>query len=247
MPLEPSSPFQTPAFNEAGQDMLYWTLDWQRRRKLAALGAAQKDADAGDSGDETISGSGTDDAVDSSGADSLDDGEIVVLPDGSKIADSASPTGYLMSPIANHLGRVVTAARLAGFFRGLSGTPLPPVTAAPAYYMSLGINLGHGGTFDYQRQGNSITGYTQYPQFRNVSNFNVGLFGQQAGLSLDETLRIAGAYAGFFSNNANPNRPHDLDEKTEEFIARGYEDITSGIVESSAARRHRSGFFPCDG
>ena len=236
MPPGPSSPFRTPAFNEAGQDMLNWTQDWQRRRRLAALAADQSDADAEDSGDDTIADGGGDNSTDSTCADSLDDGEVVVLPDGSKIADSSSPTGCLMSPIANHLGRVVAAGRLAGFFRGLSDLPLPPVAAAPAYYMSLGRNLGHGGTFDYQRQGNSVTGFTQYPQFRNVSNFNVGLFGQQAGLSLAETKLIAGAYARLFSSNANPKNPYGLDTDAADFIEHGYDAGRSGVFDRPPVR-----------
>ena len=50
--------------------------------------------------------------------------------------------------------------------------------------------LAQWGNFDYQRQGNAITGGTHLPQFVHVSNFNVGLFCQQAGLSLDDTLQL---------------------------------------------------------
>jgi len=38
-------------------------------------------------------------------------------------------------------------------------------------------------------------GFTQLRQFRDVSNFNVGLYMQQAGFTLDETLSIAGGFA----------------------------------------------------
>lgn len=51
-----------------------------------------------------------------------------------------------------------------------------------------GFAIGHGGEFDYQRgPGNSITGFEQRRQFRNVSNVNVGLFGQQAGWARSST------------------------------------------------------------
>jgi hypothetical protein len=71
---------------------------------------------------------------------------------------------------------------------------------------TLWLNLGHGGTFDYQRSGSLVTGFTQLRQFRDVSNVNVGLFCEQAGLTLDETLSFAGFYARNFSSNAMPDQ-----------------------------------------
>lgn len=62
-----------------------------------------------------------------------------------------------------------------------------PVTSESALFYLGGALLGavgQGGIYDYQRQGNRITGYTQRPQFRDVSNFNVGLVTQAAGLTL---------------------------------------------------------------
>jgi hypothetical protein len=53
---------------------------------------------------------------------------------------------------------------------------------------SLGIYVGHAA-FDYQRCGNYITGFVQLRPYKDVSNFDAGLFCQQAGLSLNETLR----------------------------------------------------------
>ncbi len=106
-----------------------------------------------------------------------------------------------------------------------------PDSAASAQiylYGSLAAYLGHGGIFDYQREGNSITGYTHFPQFRNVSNFKVGLFCQRAGLSLDETLRISGVFAGIFSSNAKPDQPYGLDTQTAQYIRIGYEAGASG-------------------
>jgi hypothetical protein len=66
-------------------------------------------------------------------------------------------------------------------------------------------------------------GFQQLPQFRDVSNFNVGLFAQQAGMSLDSTLQTAGEFAQHFSSNASPNSPYGLDSRTAEFIRVGYQ------------------------
>lgn len=237
MPPEPSSPFQTPAFNEAGEDMLNWTQDWQRRRRLAALATDQSDADAGHSGADTFSGGSSENVVaDTTGADDLTS-QIVVLPDGSKVPDSSSWAGYMMSPVAD-LSDVAAAGRRTGnLFKTLSQigaqsrNPMVRSAAAAYLYGSLGFHFGYGGIFDYQRQGNSITGFTQLPQFRNVSNFNVGLFGHQAGLSLDDTKLISGAYARAFAKNAIPANPYGLDPHTANFIERGYEAGQSGIFD----------------
>ena len=107
-----------------------------------------------------------------------------------------------------------------------------PETAAAAFpYLAtmLGVNLGHAGTFDYQRRGNMITGYTHLPQFAHVSNFNVGLFAQQAGLPLEQILWIAGKFACNRSNNAKEKEPYCLDpEHQRRYIEAGYQSGESG-------------------
>ena len=90
--------------------------------------------------------------------------------------------------------------------------------------MSLYGYLHQGGVFDYQREDGVYVA-----DYRNVSNFNVGLLCQQSGLSLDETLRIAGGYASAFSNNAKPGMPYSLDPKTAEYTRIGYEVGASGV------------------
>ena len=86
-----------------------------------------------------------------------------------------------------------------------------------------------GGRFDYQREGNSLTGFVQRPHFAHVSNFNVGLFAQQAGLTLDEAHRFAGGYASLFSRNADPSKPYGLNEDQYKFIEAGYKAGASGL------------------
>jgi hypothetical protein len=106
------------------------------------------------------------------------------------------------------------------------GSPLNPV-ANLAFDVTLGKAVGTGGQFDEQRMGpqsDVLTGgFQQLPQFRDASNFNVGLFSQQAGLTLDQTLQTAGDFAKHFSSNASPNSPYGLDSRTAEFIRVGYQ------------------------
>jgi hypothetical protein len=114
----------------------------------------------------------------------------VTLPDGETIPDPNSPTGKLMSPVAD-LSPVAAAGRETGaIFRSMLNNPESAAGAALYLGASPGLAVGQGGTFDYQREGNRVTGLTQRPQFRDVSNVNVGLFAQQPGLTLDETLKI---------------------------------------------------------
>ena len=98
----------------------------------------------------------------------------------------------------------------------------------------LGLNLGHGGIHDHQRRGNRITGYTHLQQFRPIANINVGLFGQQARLSLEDTLEIAGTYAKLRSNNANASKPYGLDDVTRHYIEVGYDVGQSGVFNPPA-------------
>jgi RHS repeat-associated protein len=147
-------------------------------------------------------------------------GVPVVLPNGSNVPDSHSPTGKLMSPVANLSPVAAAGSKTLDHYLALLAVDR---TVAEAYLMaSLGKNVGTGGTFDYQRSGNVITGFKQLPQFRDVSNFNVGLFAQKAGLSLGRTLTIAGRCANLFSSNANSKQPYGLAPRTAEFIRRGY-------------------------
>ena len=104
--------------------------------------------------------------------------------------------------------------------------------------IQLALDLGHGGRFDYQRQGiptlGDWTGWEQSPQFRDVANFNVGLYMQQAGFTLDETLSIAGRFASIRSINRRPELPHRLDPQTAEFIKVGYNAGMKGMFGPAA-------------
>ena len=93
---------------------------------------------------------------------------------------------------------------------------------------SLSANVAHGGTFDYQRNGKQFV-----PEFIGVSNFNVGLFCQQAGLSLDETLWIAGQYARLMSRNYTPGVRYGLSPKTRPFIEAGFRAGQSGMFSQA--------------
>ena len=157
-------------------------------------------------------------------------GVEVVLPNGSKVPDEKSPTGWLMAPTAD-LRSVALAGRNAGIlFKEIENDP-DIEGASWTFIGRLGVDLGHGGKFDYQRQGNFFTGYSHFRQFADVSNFNVVLYCQQAGLSFDETLGIAGEFAKEFSSNAKFDEPYGLDSQVSKFITRGYEAGTSGAFD----------------
>jgi hypothetical protein len=146
----------------------------------------------------------------------------VRLPDGSRVADRYSSTGYLLSPTSD-LSRVAEAGRRTGaIYRSLLDNPNSSAGAIVFLGAALYRDLSFGGTFDYQRERNETDGYTFLPQYRNVSNFNVGLYCQQAGLSLDETLTTAGIFARLFSSNADPAAPYGLDRRNREFMELGF-------------------------
>lgn len=156
-------------------------------------------------------------------------GVAVVLPDKSTIPDPQSPTGQLMAPTAD-LSEVAAAGRQAK-------ETLDKLSVFPPAYLAylagtLGSNVGQAGRFDYQRQGNIVTGYTHLQQFVKVSNLNVGLFAQQAGLTLDQTLIIAGEFARLRSSNGEDG----LNRTQREFITLGYKIGASGMFDRPPAR-----------
>jgi hypothetical protein len=163
----------------------------------------------------------------------VDRGKVVRAPNGRTFPDPNSPTGLLMSPVAD-LTPVAEAGRKIG--RTYSLMPTDP--GAEAYlYTTLNRHIGQGGIFDYQRTGNFITGFTQRRQFRDVSNFNVGLLMQQTGLySLDNTLGLAGFFASVRSSNYRPEKPHGLDSRTAAWIKAGYEAGASGIFGQASQK-----------
>jgi hypothetical protein len=136
-----------------------------------------------------------------------------------------------MSPVAD-LQTVAAKGREAGAtFREMRKNPMTRAGASAYMLATLGLNVGQGGTFDHQRSGNMLTGYTQFPHFRPIANVNVGVFAQQAGLTLEETLDIAGLYARNFSSNADPSKPYGLDPITLHYITVGYKIGQSGVFD----------------
>jgi hypothetical protein len=172
------------------------------------------------------------------GGSSLVNGVPVQLPNDETIPDPKSPTGKLMAPMSD-LSHVAAAGRETGtLFRQMLSDPN---SAEHAYAYLIGAlydHLGHGGKFDYQRKGPQLLGelfpslFTQLRQFRNVSNFNVGLFCQQAGLSLEETLELAEGYASARSGNFDPTQPHGLVARNRHFIEEGFRAGQSGVFDS---------------
>jgi hypothetical protein len=160
-----------------------------------------------------------------------DQGVAVILPDGSTLPDAHSPTSHLMSPVAD-LAPVAAAGRRARrTYQAMLHDPKTMAGALPLFAIDTLIHLGQGGLLDYQRRGNHLTGFEHFRQYQDVSNFNVGLFCQQAGLSLENTLIAAGSYARVFSGKAKPDQPYGLDPQTYEFIKAGYQAGQSGAFD----------------
>ena len=101
--------------------------------------------------------------------------------------------------------------------------------------ISLGTLVGHAGAYDYQRKGSIFTGYTQLRHFRNISNINVGLIGQQAGLTLHELLTISGDFAKARSSNSDPADEYGLSAQTRHYIEEGYKIGSSGVYGPAAS------------
>jgi hypothetical protein len=155
-------------------------------------------------------------------------GKELLLSNGKWVADPNSPTGYVMTPF-NDLKDVAAAAErakaehpnwnLSRFELATNKETRDELEAV------LKANVGQDGTFDYQRRSYppGKDGLTQLRQFRSISNINVGLFCQQLGLSLGQTLELAGYYAVTHSSNRDfLNPPYLLDPDTQKYIEEGY-------------------------
>lgn len=152
------------------------------------------------------------------------EGRRVFLSNGLAIPDRYSPSGKVMAPV-DDLAAVAKAGREAGdTFRALAVTSTTLPAAAEYLRRALRDNVGQGGRFDYQRRRDEANpdNFVQLRQFRDISNVNVGLFCQQAGMSLHETLQVSGLYAAMYSSNADRSQPYALDARTREFIEVGY-------------------------
>jgi RHS repeat-associated protein len=160
-------------------------------------------------------------------------GVPVKLPNGKTVPDRYSKTGLLMSPTAD-LSDVAAAGKAIKkqAMEQLKPSPGDEGGGLGAAFMVLysGLKQGvsHNGDFDYQRVTFVSGDLQQLPQFRDVSNFNVGLLGQQAGLSQDELLTIAGNYARTHASNYRPDQPYGLDPQTYELTVEGYQFGASG-------------------
>ena len=146
--------------------------------------------------------------------------KIVILPNGKSVTSEDSKTGFLLSPIED-LSEVASAGRETG----------RKILKEPSKVRELvRKDLAQGGRFDYQRLWipDDAPGYLQLRQFRDVSNFNVGLYMQQANVPLPWVLVIAGEYAQENSSNYMPNEPYGLDPRVTRWIERGYAAGGSG-------------------
>lgn len=80
-----------------------------------------------------------------------------------------------------------------------------------------------------QKTGQTYRSLLENPETSPGAKFNVGLYCQQAGLSLQETYFISGAYAMVFSSNAKPDAPYSLNDENREFTERGFKAGQSGM------------------
>jgi len=171
-------------------------------------------------------------------------GVEVRLPNGWRVVDPYEPTSFLRSPVAN-LEAVADAGRETGIsYRRLSSLSIPEAGEAASFYLVSRMlhDVGTGGRFDYQRAGVQVLGllgvlpFLHRREFRDVANFNVGLYCQQAGLTFEETLKTAGVYASLFSRNRDAAAPVGLDPQTRDMIASGFAIGESGVYGRPAGR-----------
>jgi hypothetical protein len=157
-------------------------------------------------------------------------GTAVKDPKGNTVIDPntnaplASPTGSLQS-VAN------AGKQFGKDLKTMMNTGGPDAFTA-AMLAGLDAAVGHGGTFDYQRQHNSDGSVTFVSAFRDVSNYNIGLYAQQAGIPLNDVLRLAQGYASVLSKNYDSSNPSGGNPRNAGMIRLGYAAGASGVYGS---------------
>jgi len=130
----------------------------------------------------------------------------------------------------------VSAARSGYAFRAMLQNQDTTAGAGIDLATSLGIYLGQGGWFDYQRQGNRITSLTPLPHYRDVSNFNVGLFRQQAGCHLTKHCELPEVMPVSFPIDTKRDQSYGLEQRTRSMIATGFNMSASGTFDEATAQ-----------
>ena len=132
------------------------------------------------------------------------DGNVVYDPQPD--SHSPSPIKALFAPKrANYYdvysaGEAIAESSLAEKFRFIWGT------------------LGHGGTYDFQRDSTTMT---FMPAYTHASNYSVGVYMAGAGFSEEATLAMSQTFARTMSSNAGA-------EEQIAWTKRGWEDANAG-------------------
>ncbi len=120
----------------------------------------------------------------------------IVLPGGYYIVDNSSPSGLLQGVSSNELSSVYFSGQVAG-----DAAMNPDGIGAAATLMNQVFATGQGGTFDDQRSGNWIAGFTPNSSMVDISNVNVGLWGAGAGETYEGVMSLRNNFGTTFSNN----------------------------------------------
>jgi hypothetical protein len=135
-----------------------------------------------------------------------------------------------MSPTYN-FDSLVSAAQNFGvaFSRQLENGPIAELAAIAS---GLGSNFLWGGTYDYQRQG--VPGFF-YGQYRDVSQFQIGVFTYYSDLPKEVVLQMYGAATRARSSNSSPagqvyNLPAYIPARNREMFELGYYLSQQGYI-----------------
>lgn len=156
-------------------------------------------------------------------------GVPVKLPNGKTVPDAKSPTGQLMSPTSDLSDAAAKGKEIGAKYQAILNSGVPGAQALALAYLTSALKsaVAQNGDFDYQRTILPGGNLQQLPQFRDVSNFNVGLIGAEAGIPLNTLLGIADGYARLRSSNGQ----NGLDPQTAQWEINGYQAGASGAYD----------------
>ncbi|MBV8538425.1 MAG: hypothetical protein JO128_22700 [Alphaproteobacteria bacterium] len=157
--------------------------------------------------------------------------ERLTYPNGAEVRDKLG-NPYPRPPGLDVQKNIETGQQI-GWPAGFVPATEAPINPRDAYMAGL---LAAGRPMDYQRPNGYLAAKLYgdiHREYRNVTNYNMGVVAAAAGYSRDEALRGAGLYNRVFNPRID-DTSYGIQQDAVDDITRGYEDYQNGLWKPSA-------------
>ena len=158
--------------------------------------------------------------------------EILTYPNGTAVRDK-SGRSYPRPPGLDVQKNIAVAKQITWPADFVPATEAP-INPRDVYMASL---LSAGQPMDYQRPNGYLAAKLYgniHREYRNVTNYNMGVVAAAAGYSREEALHGAGMYNRLRGTPRSDDTQYGIQQDAVDDITRGYEDYESGLWKPSA-------------